>query len=159
VALIGEFEAAVREADPEREPDQFRLCGELFTVSERNLDVPFMRFAKIAQTGADSASSEGLAAIFDLVTTVVVDEERERFLETATRRGVDSEVLMEIVKVIVEARAARPTRQPSASSDGLSTIGESSKASSPFGEVPPIQLDPRVRELKSVEAASLSLVG
>lgn len=159
MALIGEFEVAVKQADPNREPDQFKFCGELFTVSDRDLTVTLGRFARAAQSGLDTAEMDGLAAMMGLIEAVVIDEDRARFLDLAERKGADPEVLFKIVQAVVEAQTGRPTEQPSDSSAGLSTTGESSKALSPLGAVPPIQLDPRIQALQPLDAAALSLVG
>lgn len=159
MALIGEFEVAARQADPNREPDQFKFCGELFTVSEQMGIIPLGRFAKAATAGVDSNDMEGLAAIIDLLADTVIDEDRERFLNTAARNRAGAEDLMPIVTAVVQAQSGRPTQQPSDSSDGQSPTGVSSRASSPFGQVPAIQMDPRIQELQTIEAAGLSLVG
>ena len=159
MALIGEFEVAVKAADPNREPDQFKFCGELFTVSERDLTIPMGRFARAASSGLDTAEMDGLSAMIGLLESVVIDEDKTRFLDVAEQNGADGETLFRIVGAVMEAVAGRPTQQSSDSSAGLSTTGVSSKASSPLGEVPPIQLDPRIRELVPVADVGLSLVG
>lgn len=158
MALIGEFEAAVREADPGREPDQFKLCGEVFTVSDRDLTVPMGRFSQVARAGEHAETLRGLAAMVDLIEAVVVPGDRERFLRVASDNGVGPDVLMAIVQAVVERATGRPTRQPSESSDGLSPTGANSKGS-PFGAVPPIQLDPRVRALQPIRDAAAVAVG
>jgi hypothetical protein len=47
-ALIGEFEAAVKEADPNREPDTFKLQGQTFTVADEPNIIALGRFARAA---------------------------------------------------------------------------------------------------------------
>lgn len=158
MALLGEFEAAVRAADPDREPDQFKLCGELFTVSDRDLTVPMGRFAQVARAGTNVGTMAALAAMMDLLESVVIEADRERLVTTAARGGVDEEVIFDVVKTVMAATTGRPTKRPSDSSGGPSTIGASSTGS-PFGPaVSPIMQDPRVRELQSVGDAALSLV-
>jgi hypothetical protein len=44
--LIGEFEAAVKEADPNREPDTFKLQGQTFTVADEPNIVALGMFAR-----------------------------------------------------------------------------------------------------------------
>ncbi len=160
---LGEFEVAAQAADPNREPDTFVLRKgdqrETFTVSDQIGIIPLGRFAKAATSGLDTAEMEGLAALVDLLADVVIDEDRERFLHTAAKFRAGGEQLMPIVRAVIEAQAGRPTAPLSDSSDGRSSTGESLKAPSPFGQVAPIQLDPRVRELQSVQGAALSLVG
>lgn len=159
MALLGEFEAAVREADPNREPDTFKLAGELFTVSNRDLTIPMARFAQVARSGIHAEELDGLAAMLDLLEAVVIDDDRDRLLKVATRNGVDAETVMDIVKAVIQAESGKDTRRPSDSSDGPPTGGESSKGSSPFGAVPPILQDPRVQALQPLDQAALSLVG
>lgn len=130
MALLGEFEVAAREADPDREPDQFKLNGELFTVSDRDLTIVFAKFARAATSGLDTADMEGLAAMLDMLEGIVVDEDQPRLVNLSKRIGLDGEKLMEIIQAVIEAKTGRPTVQPSGSPAGLSTTGVSSKAPS-----------------------------
>lgn len=125
--IIGEFEVAARAVDPAREPDQFRFCGELFTVTQNDLTVPLGRFAQVARAGIHADDMQGLAAMLDVLEASVIDADRERFLQTASRHGADAEVLFDIITAVIEVHAGRPTPLPSDSSDGQSTTGESSK--------------------------------
>lgn len=158
MALLGEFEVAARQLDPDREPDTFKFCGEIFTVSDQIGVIPLGRFAKAAVSGMDTAEMDGLAAMVDLLADAVIDEDRERLLETAARNRAQGEDLLPIVRAVIRSQTGRPTQQPSDSSDGLQPTGASSTASTPFGAVPPIQLDPRIRALQPVEDVALSLV-
>lgn len=130
MALIGEFEVAVRAADPNREPDQFKFCGELFTVSEQVGIIPLAEFAKAAMSGLDTAEMEGLAALLDLLAEVVIDEDQARFLATAKKHRATADDMMPIVQSVIEVISGRPTPQPSDSSVGLSTTGANLRASS-----------------------------
>lgn len=158
MALIGEFEVAARRVT-NAEPDQFRFCGETFTVADKVGIIPLGRFAKAAMSGLDSAEMEGLAAMIDLLADSVIDEDRERFLDTAARNRADAEDLMPIVQAVIQAKTGRPTEPPSDSSVGRSRIGESSTGSHPLGDIPPIQRDPRVRELQPLGELALSMAG
>jgi hypothetical protein len=159
MALIGEFNVAVKQDTPDREPDQFKFEGELFTVADDINFVALGRFASAANSGMDSAEMEGLAAMIDLISSVVVDEDRDRFLSLASRKRADGELLMQIVQAVIESQTGRPTEQPSGSPDGLSTTGESSKdASSSEASLSPIQRDPRIRELRPITDEALSLL-
>lgn len=126
--LIGEFEAAVREVDPDREPDTFKLCGETFTVADEPNIIALGRFARAARAGADSDDMEGLATLIDTVASVVVPADEERFLDVASKNRLDVELLLKVVSAVMEAQAGRPTAPSSDSSPGRSTTGESSKA-------------------------------
>jgi hypothetical protein len=131
MASLGEFEVAVRDADPDREPDTFTLCGEVFTVSDRDLTVSIGRFARTIRPGMDSSDMESVSRMIGLLEAVVIDDDKQRFLDTAESKGADSELLFKIVAAVIEANTGRPTGQPSDSSDGSSTTGASSRALSP----------------------------
>jgi hypothetical protein len=126
--LIGEFEAAVREADPDREPDTFKLQGQTFTVADQPNIIALGRFARAAREGADSDDMEGLATLIDTVASVVIPEDENRFLDVASKHRLDAELLLKIVAAVMEAQAGRPTEPSSDSSPGRSQTGESSKA-------------------------------
>jgi hypothetical protein len=132
MASLGEFEAAVREADPDREADTFTLCGETFTVADEIGIVPLGMFAKAATSGLDTAEMDGLAALVDMASQCVVEEDVERFLSVASKKRINAELLLKIVQAVIEAQSGRPTQRPSDSSDGSSTTGASSKALSSY---------------------------
>jgi len=153
MAIIGEFEVAARAVDPDAEPDQFKFCGEVFTIADKIGVIPLGRFAKAAMSGLDTAEMEGMAAMVDMLCDAVVDEDRDRFLQVCTQNRADGDDLMPVVQAVFEVISGRPTRQLSDSSGGLSITGVSSKAAS-SSEVQ----DPRQAGLVSVEQAALSLV-
>lgn len=157
---IGEFHAAKREAAPAAEPFTFDFEGQTFTVAAKVGTAPLADFAAAAQAGIDTQEMEGLAAMRTLLHQIVVDEDADRLWRALTVARADEDDMLAIIKAVFEAEMGRPTQQPSDSSVGLSISGASSKESSPFGPgVSPIQRDPRVQELQSVEQAALSLVG
>lgn len=127
MASIGSFDVAVKEADPNKEADTFDLAGETFTVADQIGIVPLGRFARAAMSGADSAEMEGLAALLDTVESLVIPEDVERLMRVATEKRVDGDVLLNIIKAVMEAKTGNPTSSPSDSSGGLSTTGDSSK--------------------------------
>lgn len=112
-------------------PGVVQALGAKFKVAEKVGLAPLMRFAKVAQVGTDSMSLEGLAAMYDLLGNCFLDTaEFERFLNLATEQRAGSDELFDVVKTMIEAISARPTGQPTASSDGLRiTNGKSSDAS------------------------------
>ena len=167
MALIGEFGAAVRDADPSVEPDQFKFYGELFTVAERVGAMPLLRFAAVADSGAHADEMAGLAAMHELLRDCLAPGDWSRFQKVAADNKADAEELMAVCGAIYEAVTGRPTQRPAASAVGSSPTSESSRvpsssaASSPLGNVPPIQLDERVRALRPVDEAAreISLTG
>lgn len=126
--LIGEFEAAVKAADPDREPDQFTLQGHLFTVAEDVNIIALGRFARAAREGGDTDDMEGLAALIDTVASLVVPEDETRFLDTASKHRVDAELLLKIVQTVLESQSGHPTVPQSGSSPGSATPTPSSRA-------------------------------
>jgi hypothetical protein len=160
VPKLGEFHVAKRQAAPNAEPLTFDFEGQSFRVAEKVGLAPLADFAHAATSGLDTSDMEGLAAMRTMLRQVVVDEDSDRLWDAITRSRADGDDLMPIVQAVMEAQTGRPTEQPSDSSAGLSTTLVSSKESSPFGPgVSPIQRDPRVLELQTVEQAGLSLVG
>jgi hypothetical protein len=133
--LIGEFEAAVKEADPNREPDTFKLQGQTFTVADEPNIVALGMFARAAREGADTEDMESLATLIDTVASVVIPQDEMRFLSLASRHRLDAELLLQIVQAVLEAQAGRPTESSTDSSAGRSTTGENLKEVS-FSEVP-----------------------
>jgi hypothetical protein len=125
--IIGEFEAAAAAADPAREPDQFKVNGQLFTIAEDINIVALGRFARVAREGASTDDMEGLAALVDTVESLVIDEDRTRFLDTCSRHRVNAELLLQIIQTVLEAQSGHPTQQPSDSSGGSATTGQSSR--------------------------------
>lgn len=153
---LGSFEVAARKAEG-AEADTFMFCGETFTVADKVGIIPLGRFAKAAQAGVDTAEMEGLAAMIDMLGSVVVDEDRERFLELASRKHADADDLMPIVQAVIEAQG-NPTESPSASSDGQSTTGTNSVASPISGAMTHQAGDPRANGLESIDQAALKLM-
>jgi hypothetical protein len=138
MARIGAFKAAVRAADPDREPDTFTLEDVEFTISPEVNIIALGRFARAARDGGDSDDMEGLAALIDTVSSLVIDEDQNRFLDVASKHRVDGDLLMEIIKAVLESQSGHPTQRPSDSSDGSSTTTPSSRAlsSSEVSSVP-----------------------
>lgn len=189
MALIGEFGAAARDADPNVEPDEFRFYGHSFGVAQEVGAMPLLRFAAIADAGTQADELAGLAAMYELLRDCLVPEPVEvatgrmvevegqmvaemrtlhgwpKFQKVAADNKVDADELMRVCGAVYQAITGRPTRRPSASADGSPETTESSRepsfseASSPLGNVPPIQMDPRVRALQSVSEAGAALAG
>lgn len=127
MARIGEFEAAARAADPEVEPDTFLFCGQEFTVASEVNIIAIGRFQKAATSGADTEDPESLPLLVDTMASCVIEEDEKRFLDLASKRRVDAEVLLKILGAVMEAQAGRPTQRPADSSAGSSPTTVSSK--------------------------------
>lgn len=163
MTFLGEFGAAKREQDPDREPDTFKFYGDQFTVADRVGAMPLLRFAAAAQSGADSSEQEGLSAMHDLLRDCLSPADWRRFQQVASDNRADGDELLGICRAVYQALSGRPTRRPSDSSDGPSPTGESSKESlSSVASLPPghgpVMNDPRVRELRSIDDAGRDLL-
>jgi len=130
MANLGNFEVAAREVDPENELDMFVFAGETFTVAPDPNIIALGRFARAARTGAESGDMESLATLIDTVASCVVEEDENRFLDWASKKRADPDVLLRIVGAVLAAQAARPTGPLSDSPSGPSTTGPSSRVSS-----------------------------
>lgn len=114
---------------------EVEFFGETFTVPERFNHRLLTRFAKLARKGVDSDDSEGMAAIDDLIDQCVMPYDMERFDAVCDRERPSFEELMEFMHDVLEAISARPTGQPSDSSDGLQTTSPNSADGSPSAVV------------------------
>ena len=130
MAFLGEFGAAKRDADPDREVDTFKFYGEEFTVADRVGAMPLLRFAAAAVSGADSAEAEGLSAMHDLLRDCLPADDWRRFQQVAEENKADGDELLAISRTVYQAISGRPTRRPSDSSDGPSSTGASSRVPS-----------------------------
>ncbi len=103
------------------------FAGDRFAVAEKIGLMPLMRFAKVAQSGVDSADMAGLAAMYDLLEQCIAPADWQRFQTAADRSRADGDDLMGVVRDAIEAISARPTSQPSDSSDGPTATPPSSE--------------------------------
>lgn len=104
--------------------------GERFAVAERIGAMSLMRFAKVAETGADSLDMAGLAALYDLLEQCIAPADWTRFTAAANEHRADGDELMEVVKEVMGHLSERPTSRPSVSSDGPRTIEPRSEVDS-----------------------------
>lgn len=91
--------------------------GEKFTLVEKVGDYALMEFAESAER-VDSESLAGLAAIMRLLKAAIPEADWPRFQATARKNRASVDVCMELVMVLFEQEAARPTGRPSDSSGG-----------------------------------------
>lgn len=142
MAIIAEFDLAIREAESPAEPDQFLFCGETFTVAGVIGSLPMMRLAHGMHSDA-VGQMEFLGLGYALLKSVVAPEDWERFASLATARGAQFRDLTRIAYKIYAVQTARPTVRSSVSSDGPPTTTEilspdsSSLATAPASNVPP----------------------
>ena len=104
--------------------------GKPFKVAPKVGLMPLMKFAKLAKQGVDASDMDGLAAIYDLLRSVIADEDWDRFEDHAALVRADGDDLMAVVSQAVEVISQRPTARPSDSSDGPSNASDSSAGDS-----------------------------
>ena len=133
------------------------LLGEQFEVADRVGLMALLRFAHLAKKGMNTADMEAFSVIYEVLRSVIADEEWERFEEHATLKRADTQELLGCVKEAIALVTARPTKQPTDYSDGLTSTEMSSQGDSswqvsftPEGATSPLLMDPRVQELKPV---------
>jgi hypothetical protein len=127
MARIGEFEAAARVVDPNVELDTFGFCGQEFTIEPEINLVAIGRFQKVANAGGDTDDPDALPLLIDTIASCVIEADEKRFLDLASKRRVDAELLLKIVGAVMEVQAGRPTARPTDSSDGSSKTTPSSR--------------------------------
>lgn len=131
--VLMEFTAEVKRlqraaTDAEARRDNARaVAARAATAQEREAAE---REASAAETEILSADSEGTEAQYAFIRGCIGDGQWRRFRDVAVRAGVGGDELMDVCARIYEAVAGRPTRRPSDSSDGPSSTGDGSTASS-----------------------------
>lgn len=104
--------------------------GETFRVRPRVGAMPLMRFAKAAQSEREGAVLDRLAAVYDMIRSCIVEDDWQRFSDTADRTNADEDDIFGVLNRATEAVAARPTQQPSDSLVGLSSTSDMSRPDS-----------------------------
>lgn len=99
--------------------------GETFRVPDRVALMPLLRFARHARAGVRSDDLDGLAAMYDVIRSVVADEDWARFEDVADRTRAGDDELLGLVRQAIEVISARPTGSASGSSPGPTTISPS----------------------------------
>ena len=113
-----------------------RFMGEEFAASFPVPPMALMEFASIAQGDVDSSDIQGLAAMFDLLESVIEPEDWARFRRHAKKSRASDKDLMTLVRKVITGQTDRPTSRPSDSSDGpVSTeLNSEPDSSSPVAE-------------------------
>lgn len=113
-----------------------RFKGEEFGASFPVPPMALMEFASIAQGDVDSSDLAGLAAMFDLLESVIEPDDWDRFRKHAKKSRASDKDLMTLVRKVITGQTDRPTVRPSDSSDGPGKTESSSvdDSSSPVAE-------------------------
>lgn len=133
------------------------LLGEEFQVADRVGLMSLLRFAHLAKKGMTANDLDAFSAIYDVLRSVIADEDWSRFEEHATLVRADTEELLGCVREAITLVSARPTNRPSGLSDGPTTTETNLSDDSswqvsfaPDAAMSPILMDPRVQELVPV---------
>lgn len=116
--------------------DTVEYHGEQLRLADRIALMALMRFAKIAQSGADSDDMDGLVAMYDLLEQVIDPEDWPRFEFLATKHRDQQDELLAVIQDGITKIAARPTVLPSDYSAGQASISGSSTGGSSSPDVP-----------------------
>jgi hypothetical protein len=106
--------------------DVVAFLGGQFKVAERVSTLAVMRFAKIASAGVDADDMEGLAAMYDLLEQCIDPADWRAFQAHADKERAQGDDLLGLIREVMARITARPTGQPSDSSDGLESSSENS---------------------------------
>lgn len=106
------------------------FCGEDFRVADKVGAMALMRFAKVAQSGVDSSTLAGMAALYDVLAQMIHPDDWPRFEAHADRQHAEGDELLGVVQDVFAAMAGRPTGRSSDSSGGPQIIEPSSTAGS-----------------------------
>jgi hypothetical protein len=100
--------------------------GASFAVASKVGLMPLLRFAHLSKQGVDANDMDGMSAIYDLLRSVIADEDWGRFENHASVVRADGDDLMGVVSQAIELISERPTVRPSESSDGSAITSVSS---------------------------------
>lgn len=110
--------------------EEIQFAGETFHLADQRAEMPLLKFAHISRQGKDANEIEGLDAVYELLRSVIAEEDWDRFERAATRSRATGDELVEIAAEAVVTIANRPTSEPSTSSDGSPATNDSSAGGS-----------------------------
>lgn len=111
--------------------DEIEYKGETYKISDTVGLWPMMQFARAAETGIDLGDWRALAAMHALLESCIAKEDWGRFQEQMiSTKEADLNALLDLATSVIEKLSARPTPQPSESSNGRSAAGPGSTATS-----------------------------
>jgi len=97
------------------------LGGEVFFLRQPG-HYAMQDVLELAEQDADSESAAGFRAISDLIASCMSDEDYTRWVQVARRERSTGE---DMIRLVLEGLAERPTSRPSDSSAGPRTTGAS----------------------------------
>lgn len=103
----------------------FDLDGVTFVCEGRLTTLDLAELAEVAELGVDTEDPRAAAAISKFMRAAL-GSTYNAFKEHTRQYGTGDDVLIDVMRGIMEDFAARPTEQPSSSHDGQSTTGPGS---------------------------------
>lgn len=97
------------------------LFGETFKLEDEPSQFAMIEFGAVANEGLDDGSTEGLAALYNLVIGCVVPADQSRLKDTFRKNRATTDDMLTIVQRCAQGNE-RPTGLSSDSSDGQSSI-------------------------------------
>jgi hypothetical protein len=145
-------------------PDTVEFAGDSFRMGEKIALMALMRFAKVAKSGTDADSLDGLTSMYELLEQCLHAEDWERFQQKAVEVKADGDELMQVVSDVIATLSGRPTSRPSGSSDGPTVTKPKSEDDSYLRVVKRLEDEGRPDQAYMVQMAheegqKLSLVG
>lgn len=138
MAHLGSFGAALREIDPQADPDTFEFFGTTFAVV--GVMPAILRFQLSASLVGGDTGTSGMAAMWGALRSALTrpagddqpedDSQFDRFYRLAVARKCNTDALMDLAFRLFEVQAGRPTEEPCGSSAGSSTTSPSANTSS-----------------------------
>lgn len=115
----------------EVEPDTFVFYEETFRTRGAIGLMPLVRFAYISRTGVGLDDMEGLAAVYEMVRDCLHPDDWDRFQDVCAVKGADEDAVLGVVRVCIQAAAARPSLRPSDSQPGSPSTDPSTRVDAP----------------------------
>ncbi|MEV1321956.1 hypothetical protein AB0J14_38410 [Micromonospora arborensis] len=138
MAHLGNFGAALREIDPQADPDTFEFFGATFTVVGVMPEI--LRFQLSAAMVGGEGGTSALGAMWGALRSALTkpgtdggpddDSQFDRFYRLAVAHKCDTDGLMDLAYKLFEVQAGRPTVEPRGSSAGQVATSPSASTSS-----------------------------
>jgi hypothetical protein len=100
--------------------------GENFRLAEKIAFTPFMVFGKMAAEAVDTMDPEAFAAMYDVVWSVVHEDDWKKWLSHSTKMRADDTEILQFIQLSQEVMSGRPIGQSSDSSGGPQNTKQSS---------------------------------
>src|ERR1051325_1348002 len=103
------------------------FLGATFRLRDKIGKMALMRFAAMANSGAETGGMDTLAAMYQLLKYCVHEADWQRFGEHADEKAADEDDLLAVVGQAMEQATARPPQRPAVSSARPQPTSGSSK--------------------------------